>query len=170
VSDGPSSSRVSVEISVTSALWASLGNLAEPAEAAIAESIRQTQARVELTHNLGAELSILLCDDAFIRSLNRQWRGCDAPTNVLSFPAPAGAAGSLGDIAVAYETTLREAQAEGKRLKDHVIHLLVHGFLHLLGYDHQNDAEAAKMERLEGAILAALGIANPYGALVGIPQ
>lgn len=166
MSDGPSSSRVSIEISVTSALWASLGDLSEPAEAAIAESIRQTQARVEP----GAELSVLLCDDAFIRALNRQWRGRDAPTDVLSFPAPAGAARSLGDIAIAYETTLREAQAEGKRLKDHVIHLLVHGFLHLLGYDHQNDAEAAKMERLEGAILAARGVANPYGALVGIRQ
>jgi probable rRNA maturation factor len=165
MSDGPSISRVNIEMSVTSALWSSLDNLAELTEAAVAESIRQTQVCAEP----GAELSILFCDDDFIRTLNRQWRGCDASTNVLSFPAPSGAAGALGDIAIAYETAAGEAEAEGKRLKDHVIHLLVHGFLHLLGYDHQNDAEAAEMERLEGAILAALSIADPYSALVGIP-
>ncbi len=166
MSDGPSTSRVNIEISITSAAWSVLGNLAELTEAAIAESIRQTHVRVEP----GAELSILFCDDDFIRALNRRWRGCDAPTNVLSFPPSAAAAGALGDIAIAYETTVREAQTEGKKLKDHVIHLLVHGFLHLVGYDHQNDAEAAEMERLEGAILAAFGVADPYGALVGIPS
>lgn len=167
MSEGPSTGRVNIEISVATPLWSSLGDLAAPAEAAVAETIRRTQVRVEP----GAELSILFCDDDFIRTLNRRWRGCDAPTNVLSFPPPPGAAGSLGDIAIAYGTTAREAQTAGKRLKDHVFHLLVHGLLHLLGYDHQNDAEAAEMERLEGVILAALGIADPYGAdLVGIPQ
>jgi probable rRNA maturation factor len=117
----------------------------------------------------GATLAIVLTDDAAMRALNGRWRGRAEPTNVLSFPAADRAArdGALGDIAIAYETTAREAEAEGKRFADHLAHLAVHGFLHLLGYDHQSADEADAMERLERMILARLGIADPYA--VGDP-
>lgn len=149
-----------IEVLVGSELWSSLDNVTELAEAAIAEAIRQARA----TLSPGAEISILLCDDRFIRTLNAQWRGKDAATNVLSFPAPGdvATAPALGDIAIAFETAAREAAEEGKSLKDHVSHLLAHGFLHLIGYDHEGDAEAAAMEQLERNILAALGIPDPY--------
>jgi len=112
-------------------------------------------------------LAVLLTDDAAVRRLNAQWRGIDEPTNVLSFPAAAGAPAinstkSLGDIAIAYETTAREAQDEAKPFADHLAHLGVHGFLHLLGYDHETDAQAVTMENLERAILARLGVPDPY--------
>jgi probable rRNA maturation factor len=113
------------------------------------------------------EISVLLTDDAAIRELNRHWRGQDKPTNVLSFTAPEpppGAPGRrlLGDVALAYETVLREAEAENKRFEDHLAHLLVHGALHLLGYDHELEAQAEIMEALEVKALATLGIADPY--------
>ena len=116
------------------------------------------------TANLG--LAILLTDDSAMRALNREWRKLDAPTNVLSFPSQAAvrrASRHLGDIAIAYETTAREATAEGKRFEHHLVHLAVHGYLHLLGYDHANDRDATKMERLEAEILARLGVPDPYG-------
>ena len=106
--------------------------------------------------------SVLFADDAALEALNRQWRGKDKPTNVLSFPAPDGA-GTLGDIAIAYETVAREAQEQGKTVADHATHLLVHGLLHLLGYDHEADGEAAEMEGLERDILARLDVSDPYG-------
>lgn len=115
-----------------------------------------------------AEVAVMLTDDATIRTLNREWRGFDKPTNVLSFPAapqPGAAMGAptmLGDIAIAYETTAREAEAEGKSFADHLAHLAVHGLLHLLGYDHETDTEAEIMEGLERDVLASLGIADPY--------
>ncbi|MGH6749882.1 MAG: rRNA maturation RNase YbeY [Methyloceanibacter sp.] len=112
------------------------------------------------------EVSILLTDDAEMRALNRTWRGKDAATNVLSFPANDTLApsepGLLGDIALAYETTLKEAQAMGIALSDHVAHLVVHGVLHLLGFDHLEEDEAERMETLERRALASLGIADPY--------
>ena len=111
----------------------------------------------------GTELSIVLGDDAFIRTLNAQWRGKDAPTNVLSFPSPkAMRAMTLGDIVVAYETSAREAAERGMPLADYLTHLIVHGVLHLLGHDHEDDAEADSMEALESRALSALGIASPY--------
>jgi probable rRNA maturation factor len=114
----------------------------------------------------GRELAVLLTDDAAIRRLNDQWRGLDQPTNVLSFPAApqlATVQGTpLGDIAIAYETTAREAQHEGKPFADHLAHLAVHGFLHLLGYDHESDAQAETMEELERVILERLGVPDPY--------
>jgi len=114
----------------------------------------------------GAEVSIVLTDDAHIRALNRQWRGMDKPTNVLSFPAAEGEAISeaahLGDIILAYETIAREAAAEGKTLADHLCHLVIHGILHLLGRDHMTDQDADVMEAQEIAALARLGIADPY--------
>jgi probable rRNA maturation factor len=122
------------------------------------------------THHPGTELSVLLCDDETIEGLNARWRGQGRPTNVLSFPAPPprGAAPDgkvrLGDIAIAYETVAREAGEQGKPVSDHLSHLVVHGFLHLLGYDHHMDGEAEQMERLERDILARIGIADPYAA------
>ena len=126
------------------------------------------------------EVSLLGCDDARIAVLNAEFRGKPAPTNVLSWPAQdlapeaEGARPdlpepflpdereSLGDIAIAWETCAREAEEQGKPMADHVTHLIVHGVLHLLGYDHIEDADAALMETLEVRILASLGVSDPY--------
>ena len=110
------------------------------------------------------ELAIVLGDDSAIRRLNRSWRGVDAATNVLSFPTAAagGARPLLGDIVLAEETVAREANAEHKPLAHHVAHLTVHGFLHLLGYDHQTPADAEAMEGIEREILERLEIPDPY--------
>lgn len=114
----------------------------------------------------GAELSLLLTDDKRIRIVNRDWRGLDKATNVLSFPAapPERIASSpvIGDIVIALETVVREAEAEEKSFGDHLSHLVIHGLLHLLGEDHETEAEAQRMEALETAALARLGIADPY--------
>jgi probable rRNA maturation factor len=117
-----------------------------------------------------AELAVMLTDDAGIRTLNGNWRGIDKPTNVLSFPAlpPTGPRGPddaprmLGDIAISYETTRREADDEQKPFDHHLSHLTIHGFLHLIGYDHEDDDDAETMEALEAEILAQLGIPDPY--------
>ena len=117
-----------------------------------------------------AELCVLLCDDETIARLNGHWRGHQKPTNVLSFPAPAlrGAGPDekipLGDIAIAYETLVREAEENGTTVSGHLSHLVVHGFLHLLGYDHHMDDDAERMERLERDVLARIGVADPYAA------
>jgi probable rRNA maturation factor len=111
------------------------------------------------------EATVVLTDDAEMRDLNRDWRGMNAPTNVLSFPAgeTLGEPMPLGDIVIAYETALKEADEESITLSDHVSHLVVHGMLHLLGFDHMEDDEAERMEELESHALACLGIADPYG-------
>jgi len=120
------------------------------------------------------EISLLGCNDARIAALNSEFRGKPAPTNVLSWPAEylsaqaPGAApeaptdSELGDIALAFETVLREAQAEDRPPEHHILHLLVHGTLHLLGFDHEIDADAVLMERIEVAALARLGVPDPY--------
>jgi probable rRNA maturation factor len=113
------------------------------------------------------ELAVVLTDDAAIRALNRDWRGKDAATNVLSFPAKEArfdrrAPRLLGDIVIAYETVAREAAAEGKPFMHHLAHLAVHGFLHLVGYDHEANKDADAMEGLEIAILARLDVPDPY--------
>jgi len=114
------------------------------------------------------EVSVLLTDDAAVQLLNRDWRGKDKPTNVLSFPTGdadgpvRGAPELLGDIAVAFETTAREAIEQDKAFADHFCHLLVHGMLHLLGFDHETESQADEMEPLEIEILAGLGIDSPY--------
>lgn len=117
------------------------------------------------------ELSVVLTDDRAVRRLNRDWRGQDKPTNVLSFPAqngtssprlPPGVPVPLGDVVVACGVAAAEAAAQGKTLRAHLAHLVVHGVLHLLGHDHEADAEAERMEALEAKILRRMGIANPY--------
>lgn len=115
-----------------------------------------------------AEISLVFTDDDDIRTVNEAWRGQDKATNVLSFPAfplaPGGQPGPmLGDIVLAEETLRREALDLGIPFDDHLTHLLVHGFLHLFGYDHMTEEEAAVMEGLETRILAELGLADPYG-------
>jgi probable rRNA maturation factor len=123
-----------------------------------------------------AELAIVLTDDAAMRRLNRNWRGIDAPTNVLSFATrnpsdqlderrgSRSVGNHLGDIVLAYETVKREARRDGKPFDHHLTHLVVHGFLHLLGYDHGNDAQARRMEATERAILRELAVPDPYRA------
>ena len=110
---------------------------------------------------LRPELTILLTSDERMRTLNRQYRGKDRPTNVLSFPTVAKVA-YLGDMAIAHGTTVREAEASGKPVLHHMLHLVVHGVLHLLGYDHQAPKQAEAMESLETEILAEVGIPDPY--------
>nr|WP_281493302.1 rRNA maturation RNase YbeY [Yoonia sp. F2084L] len=123
------------------------------------------------------EVSVLACNDARIAVLNEDFRGKPQPTNVLSWPSQERAAAmdgemplppqpgadtELGDIAIAYDTCAREAEAAGKTMRDHTIHLLVHGTLHLLGFDHERDRDATLMEGLETEILGKLGLADPY--------
>ena len=143
---------------------------AEPGAEAVIHRAIEAAAEIVDADTGDAELAVMLTDDAGIRTLNGNWRGIDKPTNVLSFPAlqPTGRRGPddaprmLGDIAIAYETTRREADEEHKPFDHHLSHLAVHGFLHLIGYDHENDDDAEAMEALEREILAQLGIPDPY--------
>ncbi|MFS8036289.1 rRNA maturation RNase YbeY [Xanthobacter sp. AM11] len=154
---------VAVDVLIEADGWAELPG---------AEAIAITAVRAALDA-LGAdvpapcEVSVTLTDDARIRVLNREWRSLDKPTNVLSFPLPdlpddSDAPQPLGDIIVALETVRAEAAAEAKAAAHHLSHLVVHGTLHLMGYDHMNDDEAEEMEALERRILAGLGIDDPY--------
>ncbi|WP_281017680.1 MULTISPECIES: rRNA maturation RNase YbeY [unclassified Minwuia] len=138
-----------------------------------ADAVVQRAARAVLSGFADAasfgDISVALMDDASIQVLNRDYRGKDAPTNVLSFPVeedggilPPGERLPLGDIAVALETVVREAVEEEKTLAAHLTHMVVHGTLHLLGYDHELDSEAEEMETMERDVLASLGIADPY--------
>jgi probable rRNA maturation factor len=150
---------LSIEISRNSDGWPE--HLDARAEEAVRAALAQSKAKI----NGPAELSIVLTDDAEQRLLNRDWRGIDKTTNVLSFPqiAPFGpVSGLIGDIILARETLVREAEEQGVSFDDHFTHLVVHGFLHLLGYDHMDDDEALAMEGLETQILASLGVADPY--------
>ncbi|HEY6024656.1 MAG TPA: rRNA maturation RNase YbeY [Pseudolabrys sp.] len=113
-----------------------------------------------------SEVSIVLTDDSAIANLNRDWRGVDKPTNVLSFPATSHKASEgvhfLGDIVIAYETLVRECADEDRAFTHHLAHLTVHGFLHLIGYDHQTDSQAEEMEGLERKIMARMNMPDPY--------
>ena len=137
-----------------------------PARALAREAIAAALAESGAKLRRGAEVSVHLVDDAAIRAVNAEWRKKDAPTNVLSFPAVPPAqlpeARLVGDILVAFETVRREAEDEAKSLPDHFRHLVIHGFLHLLGYDHVEPVEAEAMEALERRALARLGVADPY--------
>jgi probable rRNA maturation factor len=152
---------LSVETIVECESWRAIANL----DALIARCLSAALAETEEQPRAGAEVNLLFCDDARIRVLNARFRGIDKPTNVLSFPGPESleTAPVLGDIAIAYETVAREAEAQGKPLPHHLCHMIVHGFLHLLGYDHETDEEAEAMEADEVRVLGVLGIADPYG-------
>lgn len=161
-----------VDISITCADWLTDLPDAEAIAARVAQQVDTGARKLPAS----VEVSLLLCDDDTGRRLNRQWRDRDAATNVLSFPnldandltsaAVAAAADGrpllLGDVVLAHGVVRREAAAQGKSLADHVSHLLVHGLLHLLGFDHETDDDAAVMEPMEVDILAGLGIADPY--------
>jgi probable rRNA maturation factor len=116
---------------------------------------------------VGEGVTVLLTDDASVQALNARFRTQDKPTNVLSFPAPPNPEKHLGDVALAFGTCEREAREQGKPLAHHLQHLVAHGVLHLLGYDHMTDAEAEAMEGRERDVLAGLGIPDPYAAAEG---
>lgn len=115
-------------------------------------------------------ITLLLADDAAVQALNARFRGKDAATNVLSFPAAANRDGQIGDIVLAFGVCAREAGEQGKPLADHLQHLVAHGVLHLLGYDHQADDEAEGMEALEREILLGLNVPDPYAEATDNPQ
>ncbi len=146
-----------IDVLVESGLWSE----AEGARPVVERAITAAAAALSTPP---AELAIVLTDDSAIRSLNRTWRGVDAATNVLSFPT--GRAGGepplIGDIVLAYETIAAEARAEHKPFAHHLAHLAVHGFLHLLGYDHVRNEDAETMERIERDVLRRLAIPDPY--------
>ena len=169
---------VRIEIVVRSTLWGKC----RTAQSVVRKAVL---AAAKAVSTPGAELAIVLGNDSAIKALNRDWRGKNTATNVLSFPAvPVGSAQAagksgkktsqktsdksgppipyIGDIVIAYQTTAREAAAEGKPFGHHLAHLAVHGFLHLLGYDHENDRDAEKMESLERRILRRLAVPDPY--------
>jgi probable rRNA maturation factor len=152
-----------MDILVESKRWA--------AQPRAAGTIRKANVHAAKATSTGrSALAIVLTHDSAIRRLNRDWRGFDKPTNVLSFPAtaapaPRGARRTpkpLGDIVIAYETLSREARAERKPFLHHLAHLAIHGYLHLIGHDHDDDRDADAMERLEIRILAGLRIPDPY--------
>jgi probable rRNA maturation factor len=164
---------VGVDIMIASELWK-----AEPkAKTILRRAIAEAAC---VLRKVEGEVAVVLTDDADIRRLNRVWRGKDVATNVLSFPSPSrglasrprpafkptarksGAPRMLGDIVIAYETAEREARAERKPLRHHLAHLAVHGFLHLVGYDHKTRRDAEAMEALESAILSRLDVPDPY--------
>jgi probable rRNA maturation factor len=127
---------------------------------AVALVRRAAQAGLALGGRRARPCTLLLAGDSQLRELNRLFRGKNVATNVLSFPSPQP--DHLGDIAIAYGVAVREARAQGKTLAHHAAHLALHGVLHLFGYEHGNEKEAAVMERMEGRILARLGVPNPY--------
>ena len=153
-----------VEFVAASPRW----RAALPARSLARETIAVAASESGVALAPGAELCIHLADDERLRALNAGWRGLDQPTNVLSFPAVAPAevaeARLLGDVVLAFEALAREAAEDGKPLADHYRHLVAHGFLHLIGFDHDNDADAERMEAIETRILARLGVADPYRA------
>lgn len=148
-----------IHIEVEDESWtAALPSVEVVINAAAAAALKAGGAALEPT-----ELTVLLADDATVADLNGRFRDKQGPTNVLSFPAPESARPHLGDIALAHGVCAAEAAAQGKPLANHLSHLVAHGVLHLLGWDHQSDDEAEAMERLEREILAGLAIPDPYG-------
>lgn len=166
MSEDPGSTGIDVAVVARDPAW----RAAEPRAEALAR--RAAEAVLGHARRCGrltgaAEAAVVLADDAFVRDLNRRFRGRDRPTNVLSFgdsklPLAAGQPRLLGDVVLARETVLREALAAGKRPVEHLTHLVVHGMLHLLGHRHEAAQEAREMEVLEVSILSRLGVPNPY--------
>lgn len=160
--------RLDIQASVEEGNWADEATLESLATRILEQAARHLAEREEQPFGPGPlEVSLVFTDDASIREINREWRSQDKPTNVLSFPAfplePGGKPGPmLGDIVLARETIEREAADLGKPFEEHLTHLLVHGFLHLFGYDHMDAEEAEEMEGLETRILSEFGISDPY--------
>lgn len=154
---------MTVSVEIEDPAWLSLAGLEELALEAAAAALSAGQ-----SGGSGEQIAILFTDDGSIAEINSEWRGKNAPTNVLSFPSapgmpvPEGEPQPLGDIVLAHGVIAREATEQGKTLRDHTTHLIVHGTLHLLGYDHESDQEAEIMEQLEADILKGLGISDPY--------
>ncbi|HEX3972436.1 MAG TPA: rRNA maturation RNase YbeY [Stellaceae bacterium] len=153
---------IAIDLSIASAAWKrALPTAASIARKAAVAALAQSGKKIG-----AAELSLVLADDATVQELNARWRGKDAPTNVLAFasdePAAKGQPVLLGDVVLAYQTVAREAKEQKKRLADHLRHLVIHGVLHLLGYDHIKPTPAKRMEALETRILASLGVSDPY--------
>jgi probable rRNA maturation factor len=154
----PDKSTPIIDVLTESPLWEKEPQAVPVVERAIAAAAQAIDAPL-------GEVVVMLADDETVRSLNRDWRKVDKPTNVLSFPAgktPGIEPTMLGDIVIAYETLARECEQEDRVFLHHLAHLAVHGFLHLMGYDHQNDSDAEAMEQLETAILARLDMPDPY--------
>lgn len=148
---------ITVDIEIEDQAWTTA---AEDAEALV---WRAAQAVLDAHEDIeGQGIAILLTDDDSVRTLNRDFRQKDSATNVLSFPSPPNPEGQIGDIALAYGVCAREAAEQGKPLAHHLQHLVAHGVLHLLGYDHEGDDEAEAMEALEREILAGLDVPDPY--------
>lgn len=164
----PDGSSIEIDIRIASSAWrAALPNPGAAIRRAVLAALKAELPVPAKGKPARTGLSILLTDDAEMRKLNAGWRAKDKPTNVLSFPAesaidPAKPPAYLGDIALGLATCKREAREQKKVFADHVAHLTVHGVLHLLGYDHMDDDQAEAMEPLETAILATMGIADPY--------
>ena len=162
---------LAIDVAEPCALWRqALGDVETICDAAARAALAGANAVLPC----GSELSIVLADDALVHSLNQRWRGKDEPTNVLSFPAQGGKAPLeapllLGDVVLAYGRVAEEAAQQCKPLADHLRHLIVHGVLHLVGFDHEAPDEAERMEALEAAVLAGLGVPNPYHAAEGAP-
>lgn len=165
MSAGSRPPQVAIEVAVKSARWRKHLRAPEREARKAARAALSGVPRRRIACNR-AELCLVLADDGLVRRLNRRWRGRDRSTNVLSFPASSdrvrGAPLLLGDVVLAFETVAREAAAQGKSLGHHLAHLVAHGVLHLVGFDHEADAEARRMENLERRVLARLGIADPY--------
>ena len=173
MSEDPGSTSLEIAVIARDPLWREVEPRVEDlARRAAAAVFRHDAAGRGLDGDI--EASIVLADDALVRELNRSYRGQDRATNVLSFghgahPGRHGGPCLLGDVILARETVLREARDQGKALDAHMSHLVVHGLLHLLGFDHEEAAQAERMEALEVAILSGLGIDDPYAAAEGVP-
>ncbi|GAC1335460.1 MAG: rRNA maturation RNase YbeY [Beijerinckiaceae bacterium] len=154
---------ISVDVEIVDPAWLAVEDIEGLAHEVVAATLTEVGRRV----HADAEVSIRLCDDEEIRTLNAAWRDTDKATDVLSFPAPAGSPGVLlGDIVVAFEYVSEEAREAGRSLRDYLAHMLVHGLLHLLGFEHDDDADAEIMENFERRILSKLGVDDPYADTV----
>ena len=154
---------ITVDVEVVEPAWLAAGDVDTLAQDVVAAALEE----LEPDMHPDAEISIRLCNDDEIRALNLGWRNIDKATNVLSFPVPAGDRGPLlGDIVIAFEYVSEEARDGGRSLRDHLAHMMAHGLLHLLGFDHENQDEAEEMEEFERRILAKLGIGDPYSDTV----
>ena len=149
-----------IDVNLAAPAWRRVADLENLAKACVRQSLAASGAA--LASN--CEVSVTFCDDETIRVLNSEWRGKDQATNVLSFPTPGAIDRKplLGDVIIAYETVTREAEEQGKTLRAHAAHMVAHGFLHLIGYDHETPADAERMEALERKIASALGFPDPY--------